>query len=336
MAKTIFQKRNLLYYLFAAFIVAIFMWWWVLLFQKNEKVYVEKLALYDLIIDIDDSETTMKLYNQEVAYLEKLHKDQKLMITAEGLTFLILLILGIIRLNRYFQKELDLALQQSNFLLSITHELKSPLASALLNNQTLLKRKNLSDDKREILLNNSNSELSRLENLVGKLLFAARLEGRQVEHEEQELNLSELYSGLFKNYHERFHEQFRMKSNFESGIFISGDQVLVSSVFTNLMDNAVKYCDKNGELQVELNSDDTRAYIYVSNQGPSISEADKVNIWKKFYRIGDEQTRSSTGTGLGLYIVCRMVELHNGRISVVDRKNGGVRFEVEFPLIAES
>ena len=134
MAISTFQKRKLLYYVFAAFIVAIFMWWWVLLFQKNERVYDEKLALYDLIIDIDNSETTLKLYDQEVARLGQMYKDQKLMIGAEGLTFLILLILGITRLNRYFQKELELARQQSNFLLSITHELKSPLASALLNN----------------------------------------------------------------------------------------------------------------------------------------------------------------------------------------------------------
>ncbi|MCP4121579.1 MAG: HAMP domain-containing histidine kinase [Bacteroidetes bacterium] len=333
MAISTFQKRKLLYYVFAAFIVAIFLWWWVLLFNKNERVYTEKLALYDLIIDIDDSETTMQLYNQEVAYLEQLHKDQKMMIGAEGLTFLILLIFGIIRLNRYFQKELELARQQSNFLLSITHELKSPLASALLNNQTLLKRQSLSEDKRQILLNNSNSELLRLEELVGKLLFAARLEGEKVEHEEQELNLSEIYSDLFQSYKERYNEQFNMTSNIDEGIFMSGDQVLASSIFTNLLDNAVKYCDEQGGISVDLLAHGNMAMLRVSNDGPQISTIDKENIWKKFYRVGDEQTRSSTGTGLGLYIVKRMVEAHAGKIGVFDKKEGGAIFEVELPRI---
>lgn len=81
------HKRNWLYLVFAGFIVAIFLWWWVLLFNKNENVYAEKLALYDLIIDIDDSETTMQLYQWEVDRLNRQYRKQKLMIAGEGLTF---------------------------------------------------------------------------------------------------------------------------------------------------------------------------------------------------------------------------------------------------------
>ncbi|MEZ5022751.1 MAG: hypothetical protein R2728_05710 [Chitinophagales bacterium] len=132
-------KRNLLYFLFAAFLLIIFVRWGVLIYQKNVTAYNDKLALYDLIIDIDTSETTLELYNQEVARLNEQYKRQSITIATEAVIFFILLLIGIIQVFTYFKKEINLAMQQSNFLLSITHELKSPLASALLNIQTLLK-----------------------------------------------------------------------------------------------------------------------------------------------------------------------------------------------------
>jgi signal transduction histidine kinase len=332
LARSEMQKRNLLYYLFAAFIVAIFLWWWVLLFQKNVNVYVEKMALYDLIIDIDDSETTRQLYDQEVANLRTQHHRQKSMITWEGLTFLFLLILGIIRLNRYLQKEIALARQQSNFLLSITHELKSPLASALLNIQTLQLRKELPREKQEKLLTSSQSELTRLEELVAKILFAARMEGESIHHDLQEVDLSALYQSQFNRFADRWSGQFQVYGDIQKNLTALGDGLLLTSIFTNLTDNAAKYCAAGGEIHVDLRASNGEAHLNVSNDGPMIDAVEKQRIWQKFYRIGDEHTRSSTGTGLGLYIVRRVVESHGGKVDVADKPGGGVIFRVILPL----
>ena len=304
----------------------------MLLFQKNENVYKEKLALYDLIIDIDDSETTMQLYNQEVTALNLLHNRQKTMITWEGLTFLILLILGIVRLNRYLKKEIAVARQQSNFLLSITHELKSPLASALLNIQTLKKRPELGTEKKTRLLNNSESELSRLEELVGKLLFAARLEDGPIYHAKDRVDLSKLYHQLYTGFKDRYESEFTLKHGIENELWVQGDALLLSSIFTNLTDNASKYCPSGGEISIDLRREEDMAHFSVFNDGQAIDPKEKQRIWQKFYRIGDEHTRSSTGTGLGLYIVKRIVESHKGRISVKDKSGGGVIFDVDIPL----
>lgn len=328
------HKRNLLYYLFAAFIVAIFLWWWMLLFQKNVNVYKEKLVLYDLIIDIDTSETTMQLYDQEVASLNDRHRRQKTMITLEGVTFLVLLILGIIRLNRYFQKEIELARQQSNFLLSITHELRSPLASALLNIQTMQKRPELPADKRDRLLSSSRSELSRLEELVERLLFAARIDDQPVSHEENAVDLSAVYGQLLTGFRHRA-EQFRIESDLAEGISVLGDEVLLSSIFVNLTDNAAKYCPDGGLIEIRLRAEADRAVFEVANDGPAIDDEEKKRIWEKFYRVGEEHTRSTTGTGLGLYIVRRIAEAHHGRVSVGDKAGGGVTFTVDLPLCPE-
>jgi two-component system phosphate regulon sensor histidine kinase PhoR len=95
---------------------------------------------------------------------------------------------------------MEIAGQQSNFLLSITHELKSPLASAILNNQTLVKRKNLSDEKVDQLLQNSAEELNRLRTLVERLLLAAKMETSEIVQFKQEFDFSEVCHDIFEQY----------------------------------------------------------------------------------------------------------------------------------------
>lgn len=217
--------------------------------------------------------------------------------------------------------------------MSITHELRSPLASALLNNETLLKHPGLAAEKRDSLLRSSAAELKRLENLVDKLLFAARLEGEEVVHDEQVVDLSALYETLYASYAARYGGQFAFSGRFEEGLAVQGDAVLLQSVLVNLLDNAVKYCPANGRIDVALSSHDGWAVLQVANDGPGIGNAEKQHIWKKFYRVGEEHTRSSTGTGLGLYIVRKIAESHRGRVAVLDKPGGGVIFEVGFPAV---
>ncbi|MCB0503686.1 MAG: HAMP domain-containing histidine kinase [Bacteroidetes bacterium] len=323
-------KRNLLYFVFAAFLLIIFVRWGVLVHQKNRNAYNDKLALYDLIIDIDTSETTRQLYDQEVTRLNEQYQRQKITIATEALIFLVLLLLGIIRVFIYFKKEIDLALQQSNFLLSITHELKSPLASALLNIQTLLKRNQLDVERQQKLLSNSHEELERLRALVDKLLLAAKMDGKEIVYEKSVLNISELYQKVFDNYFDQYKDHYRMTASIEPELQIMGDPILIASIFTNLMDNAIKYCQTKGQIEVSLKGNDRNVILTVKNDGRPISKIDKTRVWDKFYRIGDENTRSTKGTGLGLYIVKEVVEAHNGQVGIVDSSEG-VIFKITFP-----
>lgn len=326
------HKRNLLYFLFAAFLLIIFVRWGVLIYQKNVTAYNDKLALYDLIIDIDTSETTLELYNQEVARLNEQYKLQSITIATEAVIFFILLLIGIIQVFTYFKKEINLAMQQSNFLLSITHELKSPLASALLNIQTLRKRDNLEEKQKQKLLANSNEELERLRLLVEKLLLAAKMDGKEIIYDKSVLNISELYQRLFNNYLDQYKDQFTFHSAIESNLQMEGDTVLIASVFSNLMDNAIKYCVSGGQIDVSLKQDGNNIVLLVANDGEPISRIEKNKVWDKFYRIGDENTRSSKGTGLGLYIVKEAVEAHQGQVSIVDSAKG-VIFKIVFPCL---
>lgn len=328
---TTYNRRNVLFLLFALFLVAIFVRWGILVNQKNVNAYQDKMALYDLIIDIDTSETTLELYQQEVVRLDEQYKRQRFRIRLEGVLFFLLLVAGIIRMFIYFRKEIDLALQQSNFLLSITHELKSPLASALLNIQTLLKRKSLAPDKQQKLLENSEIELTRLRSLIERLLLTARMEDDQLEYNKTDFNLSDLYQNLFEQYESHHGNNFKMTSAIEPAIPFFGDKTLVAAVFANLLDNAVKYTSANGKIDVHLKAKDDGILFSVANDAPFISSQDKKNIWKKFYRLGDDRTRSSKGTGLGLYIVQQIVEGHAGEVAIKDVPNG-IRFDIVLPM----
>jgi signal transduction histidine kinase len=172
-----------------------------------------------------------------------------------------------------------------------------------------------------------------LEALVEKLLFAARIEGEEITLDDHSLDLSNLYRDLYELYAERYEQDFSMTGSFQDDLWVRGDEVLIRSIFINLLDNAVKYCPAGGHIRVSLASSGHQAILQVANDGIHIAEGEKKKIWDKFYRVGDEHTRSSIGTGLGLYIVKRIVDSHHGTAVVRDIEDNGVVFEITLPLI---
>jgi two-component system phosphate regulon sensor histidine kinase PhoR len=333
MADSKFHKSNFLYYIFAVFLLLIFVRWWVWTYQKNEIAFRDKKELYQLVIQSDQSETTLLLYQQSINELTAVYQKQKARIIGEGIFFFVILIFGIFRMVQFFKKEMEIAGQQSNFLLSITHELKSPLASAILNNQTLVKRKNLSDEKVDQLLQNSAEELNRLRTLVERLLLAAKMETSEIVQFKQEFDFSEVCHDIFEQYSAKDQMQHQMMSSIEAPIQIEGDKVLLETVVVNLLENALKYGYEKGSITLRLSQNEKWIELEVENEGPTISASEKGKIWQKFYRIGDEQTRSTQGTGLGLYIVKQIVTAHQGKVFVRDKNSGGVIFKMMFPRI---
>jgi K+-sensing histidine kinase KdpD len=102
------------------------------------------------------------------------------------------------------------------------------------------------------------------------------------------------------------------------------------SILANLVENAVKYSPQGSNIKVVLCKNAGRIQLDVMDQGNGIAEADKKRIFEKFYRAGNEETRSAKGTGLGLYIVHYFVKLHGGSIQVLDAPSGGSVFRLVF------
>lgn len=315
-------------YIVFGYILVFSLWWGFLLFQKNETAYRETVEInqinYRVVNPGGDYTTTA-----EYANLNRKYTRQKFMILAEGSVFIALLVAGLFGVNRVFRKEIELAEQQRNFLLSITHELKSPLSTIKISLQTLLKRK-LDQEKTDKLVNNSLADLDRLESLVDNILFAAKIERSETGFSNEEIEASEIVARVAERFaHNK--KQIRIITLVQPHLYLRLDGLAFTSVVINLIENAIKYSEEETEVHVRLFTKGDHAIFEVADQGIGVPVALRHKIFEKFYRIGSEDTRKTKGTGLGLYIVKRFVEIYNGQIAVRDNSPRGSIFSVSLP-----
>lgn len=244
------------------------------------------------------------------------------MILGEGAVFILILVIGIWYVRKSIIKDIKLSERQSNFLLSVTHELKTPLASNKLYLQTLVKR-DLEKVQRDQLLIKAIEENDRLERMIDNILNASRLENKalQVSKETFELNT------LAKSSIDRFKQlapNAIFKLEMSEKTLINGDRLLIETIMNNLIENALKYAGRSAEIHIFSKN----GLFGVKDNGPGVSAEDQTEIFKKFYRSGSEDTRTQKGTGLGLYIVSKLVQLHGGTIAYTDNKPVGACFTI--------
>lgn len=261
---------------------------------------------------------------------ETLHK-RWLMITGEGIVFISLLVIGIYQVRKTFKKEEALTLQQKNFLLSVTHELKSPIASAKLQLQTLLKHE-LNREKQKEIITNAVKDTDRLNTLVENILLAAKIENSVYVLEKEKCNLSEYLVDLIKSVDHALSHKQQIKLEIQSDIHLYLDKNSFPSIVFNLLENAIKYSPENSIITVKLEQQSNKIKLSVIDQGVGVAEAEKQNVFRKFYRIGSEETRKTKGTGLGLFIVDYLVKQHNGSVLIKDNQPKGSIFEVVFSV----
>ncbi len=252
---------------------------------------------------------------------------KKWMYAGEGLVMIGLLIWGILWVYKTFEKSIALNQQQNNFLLSITHELKTPIASVKLYLETLLKR-DLDREQQKSILQNSINDTNRLRTLVDNLLLSAQLETNHYEPLMAKVNLSELVNQVVDAYAKPRNLENRLIKNIEQEVYITGDAFALESIIINLLSNAEKYSDQN--ITILLKSDNKQAVLSILDLGIGIADADKQRLFDKFYRVGKEQTRKTKGTGLGLFIVKKLVKFHHATIEVKNNHPNGTNFEVSF------
>jgi two-component system phosphate regulon sensor histidine kinase PhoR len=253
------------------------------------------------------------------------------MIMGEGSVFILVFLLGAYNLHTSINKERRLQEQKRNFLLSVTHELKSPLASIKLYMETIQKRKldhsQIIDFTGKCLL-----DVDRLNDMVENMLLASKIENRSYSFPKEQFNLSILVDSVVNRLQINkcdFSQQL-INAEIEPKVEITGDKFALTSVVTNLIENAVKYSQPCAEVNVKLFRKDGQVYLMVADQGIGIADNEKSRIFDKFYRVGSEDTRNTKGTGLGLYIVKQVLEKHEASIRVKDNIPEGSVFEVVF------
>jgi signal transduction histidine kinase len=285
-----------------------------------------ELSFLDIYLPLDNFmiKPSLASYKQlEIGTTRKLT-----MYITEGLVMMLLLFWGMVYIYRSFKKELFLKKLQNNFLLSVTHELKTPLTAMKLYMETLLKR-TMNPEQITLIAENSLNETQRLQEQVEKLLLSAQLDSRKYELEKQHLNLSELINELVINYNKPRQEKDKIKAFIEDQIIIYADASAIEMILNNLLSNAAKYGGENPSIEISLKAIQSQIILRVSDQGIGISDLDKKMLFNKFYRVGDEQTRKTKGTGLGLFIARHLVNMHKGKLSVCDNQPKGTIFEIK-------
>jgi two-component system, OmpR family, phosphate regulon sensor histidine kinase PhoR len=253
-------------------------------------------------------------------------------VLAIGATFLGILIVGVVAYLVLSIKAFRLNQRQSNFIDSVTHELKSPIASLKLCLQTL-SRHQLSPEQESDFHRFMLEDLQRLDNLINHLLDAARLDQEPVERGFESVDLAAVVDRCIESTLQSYRLPAEAIKRHLEPATIYGRPMDLEMIFRNLLDNAVKYAGKAPEVFVDLfRPGGQRVRVRISDNGPGIPFKLRRKIFGRFVRLGSELERSKPGTGLGLYIVRTLVKRMHGQVTVRGRGSlSGTVFEVDLP-----
>jgi signal transduction histidine kinase len=174
-------------------------------------------------------------------------------------------------------------------------------------------------------------DVERLDDMVENMLLASKIDNRSYTFPKAKFNLSVLVDSIVNRLQiSKCDNQQIVDAEIEPKIEITGDKFALTSVVTNLIENAIKYSGPCESVVVKLFSKDGRIHLQVADHGIGISDAEKGRIFERFYRVGSEETRNTKGTGLGLFIVKQVLDKHEATIKVKDNRPAGSVFEVVF------
>jgi signal transduction histidine kinase len=305
------EKRTLfILYILGIYILFQASWWAYHLIDLNGEMYEMK----SIMTGIDHS---------------KIYQTKVWMIIGEGSIFLILLGLGFWQIKKNISKELRLARMEKTFLLSVTHELKTPIAAVKLFLETLKTRK-LQPEQSAKIIEDALKETTRLQTLSENILLATRLDQMREKLLDEDIELSEVIQQCTTRYRSLFPDR-KIEMSIQEKIHIKGDVQFIQAMTSNLLENALKYSPSHEPIEVILKKENGIPTLEYRDFGTGIPGEEKQRVFEKFYRIGNEDTRKTKGTGLGLYIVRNIVKLHGGSIEIEPNIPHGSIFKITLP-----
>lgn len=309
----------IIYWLMLLYILAALVWWYVALEQQNKEMTGLRLS------KLNENDPAFVISQKAILIAEQRKSTQYI---GEGSIFLLLVLAAAVFIYRAVNRELKQSRQQQNFMMAITHELKTPISVSKLNLETLQKRK-LDEAQQQRLIQNTLEETNRLNLLCNNLLISSQLEGRVHRFAPGEFNFSDLLEDIVRDYRSRYPDR-KFNTAIEPGILLYADTFMMQMVFSNLLDNACKYSPKNEPIEINAGIKNENIWAAVSDKGNGIPVEERENIFNKFYRMGNEATRKAKGTGLGLYLVKRLLTVHKASILVNSNQPHGTTFAVHF------
>lgn len=285
--------------------VAAFIWWYVSLEKQNDQI---------AIVQYDSIQSNDPHFAQKSKLILEYQLRKRKQFLGEAITFLFLFFVGAAYVYRSLLKQLKYSSQQQNFMMAVTHELKTPIAVTQLNVETLLKR-DLSIEQQKQLLQNALKETQRLDILCNNILLASQLDLGEYHQNQQEVDFDVLVNMAIKSFKERYPQRV-LECTIQSDIQIQGEPLLLQMLVHNLLDNAHKYAPMETPITIVLEQNDKQVLFQVKDQGVGIPPIEREKIFEKFYRVGAEFTRSTKGTGLGLYLCKKIAHFHHASLTV--------------------
>ena len=217
---------------------------------------------------------------------------------------------------------------RNDFIANVSHEFKTPLA-AIEGYSTLLQKKGLSEEKRMEYTARILYNTKRLTTLTGNILLLSKLENQEIGISKEKFCLDEQLREIILLFEDQWSEKnLELDIDLDNVDYI-GSKELLAQVWQNILENAIKFTPQDGKIQVLLRAEADNIKIIIADNGVGMDEETRKRVFEKFYQ-GDS-SRTSTGNGLGLALAKRIVDLHNGDISISSKENRGTTFTVVLP-----
>ena len=290
--------------------------WWVNLLISSAAILYETRTEFNTAPDILD------------AALQDWEKTV-LMVAGEGVIFALLFMFGLSWIWRVMRADNYILARERNFVLAVTHELKTPIASIRLAIDTL-KRLDLEGDDKDEMLNVARSGTLRLERRVEDILQATRLNLPDA-LVRSPFNISEFVEDTVSTFiHLNPKASINVNLIGDLGLLIQGDEEMWRLCLINLLENAIKYSPENASVEVTLDTSTRKPTLSIIDHGPGIALEERNKVFEAFYRLPRDM--DVEGTGLGLHLVYRIVKMHGANIYITSTIGGGATFVIDFPI----
>ena len=299
------------------FLIANVIWWFILM----ERVTDEKIQMSQELGA--SAEVIEQIYEQE--------SSRRRMIIMEGIVFFLLLLAGLWMIYRTLVKQRELRQQQENFMMAITHELKTPLASINLYVDSLLTPE-IAEQEKQNILPKIKHDVYRLKRQIENVLEVARYHGSTEKSSYESFDLSQLLGqrlDALKKFYANVN--YKLKTDIEESVRIYGDRRSIGKAIDLILENSLVHNEgRDIEIAVELSLSNNIISLNIGDNGCGVDKDELTSIFDQFYRAGPELTRPSYGTGLGLYIAREIINSHGGTISVISEgPSRGIKFLVK-------
>jgi len=253
-----------------------------------------------------------------------------------GMSIFSIIVVVIIFMITYhnLMEERRLSNLKTDFINNMTHELKTPLSTITVAGKTLEMQQIRADDSKILetakLIGKQSIHLNQLINLI---LEISMWERTQFQLDKKQVDIGELMNDIVESFRSGCSNCAKITQKYDlGGIKADIDMVYFTTMINNLLTNAVKYSDKEPEINIEGSKDRDKIYIKVADNGIGIDKSEQKHIFDKFYRVSSGNIHKTKGLGLGLYYVKRIAESHGGDVTVTSKPGKGSIFTVTLPF----